>query len=57
MDDLETILKDNHVEQLGAAVCNTGASMMYADLVTNLERVSDHSTNIAYRVKQDGIYK
>lgn len=57
VDDLETILKDNHVERLGRGECSTGASMMYADLVTNLERVSDHSTNIAYRVKQDGIYK
>ena len=57
VDDLETILKDNHVERLGRGECSIGASMMYVDLVTNLERVSDHSTNIAYRVKQDGIYK
>ena len=29
---------------------------IYADMVTNLERVADHSTNIAYRVLEAGIY-
>ena len=57
VDDLENILKDNHVERLGRGECSTGASMMYADLVTNLERLSDHATNIAYRVIQDGVFK
>lgn len=57
VDELEIRLKNNHVERLANGTCNTRSSMIYTDLVTNLERVADHSTNIAYRVLKDGIYK
>ena len=56
VDDLEIRLKDDHVERLLKGECSPKGSMIYADMVTNLERVADHSTNIAYRVLEAGIY-
>lgn len=56
VDDLEIALKNHHIDRVAKGTCNPMGSMMYADLITNLERVSDHSTNIAYRVLKDGIY-
>lgn len=56
VDDLEIRLKDDHVERLLKGECSPEGSMIYADMVTNLERVADHSTNIAYRVLEAGIY-
>lgn len=57
IDELEIALKDHHVERMARGECSPRASMIYSDLVTNLERVADHSTNIAWRVIEDGIYK
>lgn len=50
VDEQEGRLKNNHVTRLANGTCSPNASMVYTDLVTNLERVADHSTNIAYRV-------
>ncbi len=57
VDKLEIALKNSHIERVAKGICNPRGSMMYADMITNLERVADHSTNIAYRVLKDGIYR
>lgn len=57
VDILEIQLKNNHVERLANGECSARGSMIYTDLITNLERVADHSTNIAYRVLNDGLYR
>lgn len=57
VDDLEQAMRNSHVHRLAKGECNPKNSMVFADLITNLERVSDHATNIAYRVLKDGIYK
>ena len=48
VDDLEILLKENHIKRLAKQECTAKASMIFADLITNLERVADHCTNIAY---------
>jgi len=50
VDDYEIEYKENHVKRLSQGKCSPRASMLFTDLVTNLERVADHSTNIAYAV-------
>ena len=50
VDDQETAYKENHISRLTKGQCSPKASMIFTDLVTNLERVADHSTNIAYTV-------
>lgn len=57
VDEMEIRLKDNHVNRLAAGICGPMGAMVYTDLVTNLERVADHSTNIAYHVIDNGLYK
>jgi len=50
VDDYEIEYKENHIKRLAKGKCSPRASMLFTDLVTNLERVADHSTNIAYTV-------
>jgi len=53
VDDYEGNLKNNHVARIAAGKCTARAGMIFTDLVTNLERVSDHATNIAYYVREN----
>ncbi len=50
VDKQELEYKDNHIMRLTKGQCSPKASMIFTDLITNLERVADHSTNIAYKV-------
>jgi len=50
VDDFEEQLKQSHVKRIAKGKCTARASMIFSDLITNLERVSDHATNIAYYV-------
>ncbi|MDD5018585.1 MAG: Na/Pi cotransporter family protein [Eubacteriales bacterium] len=52
VDQFEWDLKQNHVERIAKGRCTAAAGMIFTDLITNLERVSDHATNIAYYVTQ-----
>ncbi|SEQ35344.1 phosphate:Na+ symporter [Lachnospiraceae bacterium RM5] len=47
VDGLERLLQKNHVKRLAQNECDP-KSTIFADLVSNLERVSDHATNIAF---------
>ncbi len=50
IDLLEKKLRKNHITRLRAGNCETGASVIYLDTISNLERVGDHSSNIALAV-------
>ncbi|WMJ80381.1 Na/Pi cotransporter family protein [Clostridium sp. MB40-C1] len=50
IDTLEKKFRDEHFARLNNRECNTAGSAIFIDLVTNLERVGDHSTNIALMV-------
>ena len=45
VDDMRARLKDEHIERLNNGVCDPRSSMIYTDLLGDLERVSDHSLN------------
>lgn len=47
VDDLRDQFKDAHIKRLNEGNCNISAGVIFLDLLTNLERVSDHSVNIA----------
>lgn len=49
VDDLEERLQCEHVERLARNEC-TPRSAIYSDILSNLERVSDHATNIAFAI-------
>ena len=47
IDSLKTTLRDRHVVRLKDGDCTVEAGFIWADLLTNLERTSDHCSNIA----------
>lgn len=49
-DDLEIQLRTAHMKRLANNQCNTDAGIVYLDALVCLERISDHSRNIAEEV-------
>lgn len=47
IDQLRTDLKSRHIERLRVGKCTIELGFILSDLLTNLERVSDHCSNIA----------
>ena len=48
IDDKTAEYKDNHIERLSEGICNATVGTLFMELLTNLERIADHSTNIAF---------
>ena len=49
-DDLEIKLRSEHMMRLASNQCNTDAGILFLDALVGLERISDHSRNIAEEV-------
>lgn len=49
-DDLEIALRSGHMKRLADNKCNTDAGIVYLDALVCLERISDHSRNIAEEI-------
>jgi len=47
IDDIKTLLRNNHIARLKEGSCTVETGFVWGDLLTNLERVSDHCSNIA----------
>ncbi len=50
IDSKERQLQQNHVDRLAAGECSAEAGMIFSDIVSGLERVGDHATNIAFAI-------
>ena len=50
---MEKDLTNRHIERLTSNMCNLRSGMIFTDLASNLERVADHATNIAYSIEQN----
>lgn len=50
IDAMEKEYQKNHVSRLTKNECTAEAGMLYSDLLSGLERVGDHATNIAFAV-------
>lgn len=48
VDEKERELQQKHVERLTRNECTPEAGMVFSDIVSGLERVADHATNIAF---------
>lgn len=53
VDDLEEELRNKHIARLSAGKCAPASSVTFLDILTNLERVSDHSKNVAECVHEE----
>ncbi len=47
IDRLKDTLRDKHIKRLQKGNCTVAAGFVWSDILTNLERVSDHCSNIA----------
>lgn len=47
IDDFQANLKDKHIERLMKNQCNIQSGISFVELLNNLERISDHCSNIA----------
>lgn len=53
IDDLTKILRANHIERLQRNNCTIEMGFVFNDMLTNLERIADHCSNIAFCVGQN----
>ena len=50
VDELDKNYRDEHMRRLNKHICSIDSGIIYLDLLTNIERISDHSASIAKRV-------
>lgn len=53
IDDLEDKLRIRHIERLNSGLCNPTSTIIFVELIHNLERIGDHCNNIAEAVLHD----
>lgn len=49
-DYLEKTLRESHIGRLSARQCIPSSGIIFLDIISNLERIADHSSNIAWAV-------
>ena len=55
VDKLEDELREKHIQRLSKGKCVPESGVVFLDLISNLERIADHATNIAgYVVSEAG---
>ena len=47
IDRMKELLRTRHIDRLRVGECGIEAGFVWSDLITNMERVSDHCSNIA----------
>lgn len=53
VDSLEDELSEKHIERLSQGKCTPEAGMVFIEILSNLERISDHAMNLAGYVKKE----
>lgn len=53
VDDLHEKFTDNHVARLMQDRCDPLGGVVFTDILTDLERISDHAINIAYSIVEE----
>jgi phosphate:Na+ symporter len=53
IDNKERELQNHHIIRMNRNECTPEAGMMFSDLASNLERVADHATNIAFSILEN----
>lgn len=54
IDMMEKVCRENHMRRLNENLCTIDNGVVYLDVISNLERISDHSVNIAQQVIKSG---
>ncbi|TYQ16182.1 UNVERIFIED_CONTAM: phosphate:Na+ symporter [Acetivibrio alkalicellulosi] len=53
IDDIEVKLRNRHIKRLNSGLCNPISTIIFIELIHNLERIGDHCNNIAEAVLHD----
>ncbi len=53
IDTMERELQRSHIRRMAKGKCTPQAGVIFTDLITGLERVGDHATNIAFSILQN----
>jgi phosphate:Na+ symporter len=53
VDSLEEDMREKHIGRLTKGECVPSAGVVFLDIISNLERVSDHAYNVAGYVKDE----
>ena len=53
VDVMEAKLRSRHMKRLAENTCNSLAGIIFLDTISNVERISDHATNIAMTILSD----
>lgn len=57
VDDLEEELRNKHIERLSNGLCTPSNGVVFLDILSNLERMSDHANNIADCIQEENTAK
>ena len=50
IDLLEKRLRKKHIQRLNVGKCDPSAGIIFLDMISNLERIADHASNIAFAI-------
>jgi phosphate:Na+ symporter len=53
IDAMEESLRESHIQRLSSYECQPQSSVVFLDVISNYERISDHALNLAYYVKDE----
>jgi phosphate:Na+ symporter len=53
VDSLRDELREKHIERLSSGKCVPAAGIIFIDIISNLERISDHAVNLAGYIKKE----
>ncbi|MCT4597197.1 MAG: Na/Pi cotransporter family protein [Vallitalea sp.] len=53
VDSLEEELREKHIRRLAQNICDSTTGVVFLDLISNYERISDHALNVAYYVRDE----
>lgn len=53
VDTLEEEMREKHIERLSSGRCEPSSGIIFLDIISNLERISDHAYNLAGYIKNE----
>ena len=55
VDQMEIDLQNSHIRRMAKGKCSPESGLVFTDLVTGLERVADHATNVAFALSNSDV--
>ena len=57
VDSMEEEMRHNHMERLARGLCSADRGIVFLDVLSNLERISDHAVNVAEYIEAEKVYE